>query len=88
MKPVTRFRTPDQIVVCVGGEASIVAIRKTLGTFIYWPWITTSADGDILVTMQDVVNEINKMNRALAHRLCMEPESECASQVIVCTRNR
>jgi hypothetical protein len=45
------------------------------------------AHGQMLVTMQDVVNEINKMNRVLSHSLCMDPTGELASQVTVCTRN-
>jgi hypothetical protein len=36
--------------------------------------------------MQDVVNEINKMNRVLSHLLWVDQKSELASQVIVCTR--
>ena len=38
------------------------------------------------VTMQDVVNEINKMNR-MSHPLWMYPNEELALQVIVCTTN-
>jgi hypothetical protein len=40
----------------------------------------------MLVTMQDVVNEMNKMNRALSHLLCVALKGELASQVTDCTR--
>ncbi len=33
----------------------------------------------MLVTMQDVVNEMNKMNRVLSHPLCVAPKVELAS---------
>jgi hypothetical protein len=40
----------------------------------------------MLVTMQDVVNKINKMDR-MSHLLWMVPKSELASQVTVCMRD-
>ena len=39
-----------------------------------------------LVTMQDAVNEINKLNRVLSHPVHLDPKSERGLQVIVCTR--
>ena len=44
------------------------------------------AHGQMLVTMQDVVNKINKMDRVLSHPLCVDPKDELVSQVTVCTR--
>jgi hypothetical protein len=35
--------------------------------------------------MQDVVNEINKLNRVLSRPVHTDPKSELASQVTVCT---
>ena len=32
--------------------------------------------GQMLVTMQDMANEINKMNRALSHPLCVDSKGE------------
>ncbi len=40
----------------------------------------------MLVTMQDVVNEVNKMNRVLSHPLWLAPDGDLSSQVIACTR--
>ena len=40
----------------------------------------------MLVAMQDMVNEMNKMNRVLSHPLCVDSKDELASQVTVCTR--
>ena len=40
----------------------------------------------MLVAMQDMVNEMNKMNRVLSHPLCINPEDELASQVTVYMR--
>jgi hypothetical protein len=36
--------------------------------------------------MQDVVNEINKMNRVLSHPVYADPKSELVSQVTAYTR--
>ena len=44
------------------------------------------AHGRMLVTMQDAVNEINKLNRLLSHPLGVDPKDELVSQVTVCTR--
>ncbi len=41
----------------------------------------------MLVTMQDVVNEINKMKRVLSHLLYVVLKGELPSQVTICTRN-
>ncbi len=32
----------------------------------------------MLVTMQDVVNEVNKINRVFSHSLCVAPNGELA----------
>ena len=47
---------------CTGGEASTRAIRQTLGMYSrFWANRYPSASRRILVTMQEVANEINKM---------------------------
>ena len=40
----------------------------------------------MLVTMQDVVNEMNKMNRMPSHPLFVDPKGEPTLQVTVCMR--
>ena len=67
-----------QSVVCVGGEASTDAIRKTLGTFKHRFLIYFACSWTLLVTMQDVVNEINKMNRVLSHLVYLDSKHELA----------
>src|SRR6266702_4036146 len=59
-----------RLFVCVGGEASTSAIRQTLGTFL--PLCANRyslALCGMLVTMQEVANEVNKMKRASSRPL-------------------
>jgi hypothetical protein len=75
----------DKTVVLVGGEASIVVIRDTLGMLILL-MIDILFSLSTLVTIQDVVTEINKINR-MFNRLRMNPKDELAVQVTVCMTN-
>ena len=72
MRLHNELKIPDQTVVSVGGEASTIAIRQTLGTFCHYAWIGVLCSSTLcrmLVTMQGVASEINKMKRASSRPL-------------------
>ena len=71
----SELQTSDQIIVWVGGETSTQAIRQTLGTSCDFARIgvpRSTASWSMLVTMQEIADNINQMKRA-SSRLLLVP---------------
>ena len=62
----SKIKLSELATLRIGGEASTSAIRQTLGTFCHYPGNCLDLWG-ILVTMQEVTSEINKMKRKSHH---------------------
>ena len=72
---LSRRKISHQAVARAGGELSMSAIRQTLGKFKSSTYII-SGSRITLVTMQEVVCEINKMKRGLSHPMSVTVEVE------------